>query len=236
MEYLPAGNLLDLLTDDDVSKLPIPLRHKFCRDIADGIRFLHGEHDGKRMVHGDLKLENILLSGNLVCKIADLGSAQISTITGLTSITNSSHATGHTAMYAAPEKLANALMESTRAADLYSFGVIVELILTRKSVRTTEPIASVLEDLKGNEDERNCKIIDLLGDLHVRACENDPKDRPTIAEVHIQLQSLDTPPDVLSACVTQVLEDYSIETVDSHATFTKPLKAISMPRIYGRGR
>lgn len=237
MEYMPGGNLFDLITDDEVLNLPILLRHQFCKDIADGIRFLHGNHDGKRMIHGDLKLENILLTRNLVCKIADLGSAAISTITGLSSISTNAHSTGHTPMYAAPEMMGSSFSRGSKSSDMFSFGVIIELILSRSSVRTPpDALEGMLNELKEEQDQRSCSIIDSLGSMVTNLCRVDPDERLTITAAQAQLNSADVPsPDEVSACVADVLKSYAILDVDSSEDFDKPLECISMPTIQGRG-
>ena len=124
-EYMQGGSLYDLVTDDEVIDLPYLLRHQFCKEIAEGLKFLHATQQGKRLVHGDIKLENVLLTRNLVCKIGDLGSSRLTTITGLSSISDVS---GFTPRYAAPELLKGRGMslatKSSKASDMFSYGMM----------------------------------------------------------------------------------------------------------------
>ena len=74
MEYARCGNLDSLLherKDLDISWL---LRLKFLMEIITGVIHLHSY---KKLEHGDLKPQNILLSDQLQVKIADLGSARL---------------------------------------------------------------------------------------------------------------------------------------------------------------
>jgi len=183
-----------------------------------------------------LKLENILLTKNLICKIADLGSAEISTITGLSSISSHAHPTGHTPMYAAPELQLSSFSTATKASDMFSFGVIVELILSRSNIRTApNTLDGIITELKAEQSQRNCAIIDTLGSIVNRLCCTDPKDRPSITDIQTDLNSVNAPsPDEVSGLVTDVLKNYTVSENDSSEEFNKPLGSISMPNIQGR--
>ncbi|CAK8681975.1 unnamed protein product [Clavelina lepadiformis] len=80
MEYFPAGNLKVILLDEDIVLGPL-LRARFGAEIANGLAFIHNLFDDKRLLHGDIKPENILLTEDLHCKIGDFGTAQLSNYT-----------------------------------------------------------------------------------------------------------------------------------------------------------
>jgi len=104
MECMSGGNLQLLLIDDDVV-LRMNLRLGMSSEIANGISFLRNFSEEHRLVHGDLKPDNILLTSNLNCKIADFGGAKVVKYTmSSTTETEATHGQMSKA-YAAPELL-----------------------------------------------------------------------------------------------------------------------------------
>eukprot|EP00039_Didymoeca_costata_P026921 m.16986 g.16986 ORF g.16986 m.16986 type:complete len:1197 (+) comp5863_c0_seq1:197-3787(+) len=72
-EYMARGSLRLVLGDNAQYKvLTWDQRLQFCVDIAAGMAFLHSRRPP--MLHRDLKSDNVLLDGSLVCKVADFGS------------------------------------------------------------------------------------------------------------------------------------------------------------------
>ncbi|KZS98862.1 kinase-like protein [Sistotremastrum niveocremeum HHB9708] len=67
--YCPAGSLFDILHR---SSAPMPQDDAgmMFRQIVRGLRYLHEE---RRLVHGDIKLENVLVDESGVCRISDFG-------------------------------------------------------------------------------------------------------------------------------------------------------------------
>ena len=68
--YCPAGSLFDILKRDGRPALPQDDAGMMLRQIVRGIRYLH---ECAGLVHGDLKLENVLVDEMGVCRIADFG-------------------------------------------------------------------------------------------------------------------------------------------------------------------
>ena len=71
MEYMPRGSLKIVLRQ----KEQIPLRQKLemaCQ-IASGMRKLHAH----RMIHRDIRPDNILIAENYTAKIGDMGLARV---------------------------------------------------------------------------------------------------------------------------------------------------------------
>ena len=71
--YCPAGSLFDILKRDGRPALPQDDVGMILRQVVRGIRYLH---ESARLVHGDLKLENVLVDEMGVCRIADFGLSQ----------------------------------------------------------------------------------------------------------------------------------------------------------------
>ncbi|KAI0049461.1 kinase-like protein [Auriscalpium vulgare] len=73
MLLCPAGSLFDILSRDGRPALPHDDVGMMFRQVVRGLRYLH-EQAG--IVHGDMKLENVLVDESGVCRIADFGMAR----------------------------------------------------------------------------------------------------------------------------------------------------------------
>ncbi|KAI0671191.1 kinase-like protein [Trametes maxima] len=71
--YCPAGSLFDILKRDGRPALPQDDAGMMFRQVVRGLRYMH---ESAGFVHGDLKLENVLVDEMGVCKIGDFGMAR----------------------------------------------------------------------------------------------------------------------------------------------------------------
>ncbi|KAH8078386.1 kinase-like domain-containing protein, partial [Cristinia sonorae] len=71
--YCPAGSLFDILKRDGRPALPQDDAGMMFRQVVRGLRYLH---ESAGIVHGDMKLENVLVDEMGVCKIGDFGMAR----------------------------------------------------------------------------------------------------------------------------------------------------------------
>ena len=120
MELMPKGSLYDLLHSNQ--ELPWAIRYQIALDAAWGLKDLH-EY---KILHRDLKSLNILLDDRLRAKLADFGLAKVKNETS----SQSSVAKG-TVLWMAPE-LFDDEPKMTTASDIYSFGMVLWELLTRK--------------------------------------------------------------------------------------------------------
>ncbi|KEH28333.1 LRR receptor-like kinase [Medicago truncatula] len=136
-EFMKNGSLHDILHE----KKPPPLftwsdRLKIVVGIAEGLAYLHNDCDTP-IVHRDIKPKNILIDDNLEPIIADFGTVLYRKLSedsyghSETRKMRSSIVVG-TPGYIAPEN-AYAIVQS-RKSDVYSYGVILLEIITRKKV------------------------------------------------------------------------------------------------------
>mgnify|MGYP003702439169 CR=1 FL=1 len=114
-EYVPNGSLHDRLWSKcGIPQLPWKIRARIVAEISSALFFLHSCKP-QMIVHGDLKLENILLDANLHCKIADCGISQLFM---------------EDAKDADPEYRRSKPL--TPKSDIYSFGIVILQLLTGK--------------------------------------------------------------------------------------------------------
>ncbi len=116
MEYLPGGNLADMVTR--TGPLPWPVALGYGAQLADALAAAHDVG----FLHRDVKPENSLIDRFGHAKLADFGIAAITTGTRT--------ATGivtATVIHAAPEVLAG--QRATPASDLYSLGSTLHTLL-----------------------------------------------------------------------------------------------------------
>ncbi|KAG4098102.1 Pkinase-domain-containing protein [Neocallimastix lanati (nom. inval.)] len=71
LEYISGGDLYDLVTSQDFSKLQINDKKRIFNQISKAVQYLHENH----ICHADLKLENILIDKNRNIKLTDFNLA-----------------------------------------------------------------------------------------------------------------------------------------------------------------
>ncbi|KAH1071575.1 hypothetical protein AAZX31_03G221100 [Glycine max] len=123
-ELSPLGNLGSLLHGPNKNKLDWSKRHKIIMGIADGLLYLH-EICQRRIIHRDIKGENILLTENFEPQICDFGLAKW--LPELCTHRNVSKFEG-TMGYLAPEYFMHGIV--SEKTDIYSFGVLLLEIIT----------------------------------------------------------------------------------------------------------
>lgn len=132
MEYVPGKTLLQRVGDED-SPRPVSLEEvlRWLRDIADALAYLHVQDPP--CVHGDLKLDNVLLDGDNV-RLLDFGQSR--TIEDRFVETNGVGAWP----YLAPEVMGRSTDGRGQrfvSSDIYAFGVIAYRFLTGRFSRRT---------------------------------------------------------------------------------------------------
>lgn len=130
-EYLENGSLEDRLKCKNNSP-PIPwqTRINIASDLCMVLSFLHSIRPHS-VVHGDLKLGNILLDSNFSCKLSDFGTClSPSFLENLTLLreTASSDGPDSTTSHIDPHFLATG--ELSPKSDIYSFGIVLLKLLT----------------------------------------------------------------------------------------------------------
>ncbi|XVF66638.1 hypothetical protein PTKIN_Ptkin10aG0052900 [Pterospermum kingtungense] len=112
VEYLPGGTLKQYLIRNRRKKLAFKVVVQLALDLSRGLSYLHS----RKIVHRDVKTENMLLDAHRNLKIADFGVARVEA-------QNPRDMTGETGTlgYMAPEVLDG--KPYNRRCDVYSFGI-----------------------------------------------------------------------------------------------------------------
>uniref|UniRef100_A0A7N0SZ70 RING-type E3 ubiquitin transferase n=1 Tax=Kalanchoe fedtschenkoi TaxID=63787 RepID=A0A7N0SZ70_KALFE len=132
-EYLPNGSLEDRLKcKDNSSPLSWQTRIRIAAELCSVLVFLHSSKS-HCIVHGDLKPSNILLDANFISKLSDFGICRAITPHQAPSVEPAaSYITQPkgTFAYMDPEFIMTG--ELTPYSDIYSFGIILLMLLTGK--------------------------------------------------------------------------------------------------------
>uniref|UniRef100_A0A8C8DT82 Receptor (TNFRSF)-interacting serine-threonine kinase 1, like n=1 Tax=Oryzias sinensis TaxID=183150 RepID=A0A8C8DT82_9TELE len=191
LELLPRGNLLVML---ETVKVPISIKGRIILEVLEGMIYL----TEKRVIHKDIKPENILVDKDFHIKIADLGLATCQTWSKLTKEesrrksrsgqTSGARGAG-TLSYMAPEHLRSIHTPSTEKSDVYSFGIVVWVILTGEepyaNARSEDQISRCVRD--GDRPAEDLIPEDTPSEvvqLMKRCWSDNPEERPSFKEAY----------------------------------------------------
>jgi class 3 adenylate cyclase len=180
MEYMDNGSLYDLLHNETMAiegEYILPI----LRDIVQGVRFLHAATP--KVIHGDLKAQNILVDGKFRSKVADFGLSQKKCV----------GATG-TPFWMAPELLTGESPNSS-STDVYSFGIILYELYSRKDPYEGEDAMEVLKQVadplinKRPPTPMSCPPE--IQALMTECLSGEPERRPSFRDMDMRLKSYD---------------------------------------------
>ncbi|KAJ4839331.1 hypothetical protein Tsubulata_029966 [Turnera subulata] len=220
-EYLPNDSLQKFIASADAKNhfLGWERLHRIALGIAKGIEYLHQGCD-QRILHFDIKPQNILLDNDFNPKISDFGLAKLcSKDKSAVSMTTARGTIG----YIAPEVFSRNFGNVSYKSDVYSFGMLVlEMVGGRKIVDDTagdgeqiyfpEWIYNLLdegEDLRVHiEEEGDAKIAKKLAVVGLWCIQWNPGERPSMKTVVQMLEgggeNLEKPPNPFgSSAATQ---------------------------------
>ena len=177
-EFIHHGNLYHLLHQND-KELSWLFRWRCAIDIAKGMNFLHTTTPP--IIHRNLKTPNILISNinekePVLAKVTDFGLSQ-----ALASTTQGR--AGANPVWLAPEILRNE--EYTEKADVYSYGVVLWEIVSRKDffgeIKNTSMIESKI--LKGERPPIPDNIPQIFKNVISGCWASESDDRPSFQQI-----------------------------------------------------
>ncbi|KAG0460112.1 hypothetical protein HPP92_023240 [Vanilla planifolia] len=183
VEFLPGGTLKQYLIKHYHRKLPYKVVIQLALDLARGLSYLHS----KKIVHRDVKTENMLLTVSGAVKIADFGVARVEA-------QNPKDMTGETGTlgYMAPEVLEG--KPYNRKCDVYSFGICLWEIyacdMPYFNLTFTEVSYGVVRQNLRPEIPRCCP--NSLASIMKKCWDGHPEKRPEMEEIVVLLDAIDT--------------------------------------------
>ncbi len=173
MEYVAGGSLRERLRAGPV---PVAEAVRIVGQIAEALQVLHGQ----RIVHGDVKPDNVLLDPAGGAKLVDFGIAHLATTTGAITPERLSGTTP----YLAPEQVEHG--RTDQRSDIYALGLLAYELLagrpafpgdtwiavaTQRLARAPEPLSHLRPDVPAEVDT-----------AIRRALARDPEERPPSAD------------------------------------------------------
>jgi tRNA A-37 threonylcarbamoyl transferase component Bud32 len=184
LEYCDFKTLKSFIQENE-NLLKWKLKLKLLLDVSKGMEYIHF----KKLIHRDLKLENVLITKQLVAKITDFG------ISRKISESNTKTMRVGTALYMAPEVILTNNYD--QKCDIFSFSIIMFQILTKKidiySIGDEEEKKFYQNEEISNKKEKkneNSKIIEMneisnnsnnIANIELRVA-NDKNFRPIISK------------------------------------------------------
>lgn len=205
-EFMKNGSLGDLLFKSE-ERVNWSERRRIALEIANGLHYLHDECE-TRIIHCDIKPQNILMDESRTAKISDFGLSKLLKPDQTRTYTMARGTRG----YAAPE-WHNNNAPITSKADVYSFGVmLLEIICCRKkvdaSLRDEEVVlvdwvyqcyrAGELQLLKSAELDASMEEFEKMVKIGLWCVEPESSLRPAMKQVISMMEGIVVTPPPLS--------------------------------------
>lgn len=169
-EYIAGGQMLDyIITHGSVKETQA---RRFARSIASALDYCHRNS----IVHRDLKIENILIADGGDVKIIDFGLSNLFRRDNLLKTFCGS-------LYFAAPELLNALPYVGPEVDVWSFGVVLYVLVCGKVPFEDKSMAALHAKIKRGEVDYPTWLSPLCTDLLSRMLVVSPSERATMREV-----------------------------------------------------
>lgn len=176
MEFMEGGPVLTREALEKRERLPESLALQYFRDMIKALDYLHGN----KVVHGDLKPENVLMAASGEVKLSDFGCSKV-------------FATGNeylercngTPAFLAPEMMKPNTRYRGRPTDVYALGACLYTLLFGR-IPFSAPNLYKLFQVVQNDPVKyppDVPISDALKDLLMRMLTKNPRERITLSEL-----------------------------------------------------
>lgn len=183
MEYIEGLTLSEFIQRNHPLDVDIILN--FINQIINGIKHAHDT----KIVHRDIKPQNILVDKNQTLKILDFGIAKA---LSETTMTETNHVLG-TVQYLSPEQARGDITDN--GTDIYSMGVVLYEMLIGKPPFSGETAVSIaikhIQDPMPNVTDERSDIRQALSNVVLKATEKDKMERyQSVREMQNDLETV----------------------------------------------
>lgn len=172
-------------------------RFQLWSDVVEGVLYLHSSHNGRSLVHGDLKPSNVLIDDEERARICDFGLTRIILDTGERSNLTTTSVHAGTARYLAHELAApneERPLDPTKESDIWALGCLgLELVFLREPYanctgKNNNQIYKAIRDGISPPETMSIKdktpeFVKEFWRLLERCWRENPRHRPTISEL-----------------------------------------------------
>ncbi|XP_010478860.1 PREDICTED: LEAF RUST 10 DISEASE-RESISTANCE LOCUS RECEPTOR-LIKE PROTEIN KINASE-like 2.4 [Camelina sativa] len=238
-EFVPNGSLDKFISQKMSEKMEWKTLFNIAVGVSHGLEYLHNRCIS-RIVHFDIKPQNILIAGDSCPKISDFGLAKL--CKNNESIMSMLEARG-TAGYIAPEVFSKTFGAVSHKSDVYSYGMVVlEMIGARsiemndgsnntsmyfpdwiyKDLEKGENMSFLADQITDKEDEKIVKKMVLVG---LWCIQTNPFDRPPVSKVvemlEGSLEALQIPPKPLLSLPAVTIHN-TVDAIQETPSFSRP--------------
>ncbi|CAE5963653.1 unnamed protein product [Arabidopsis arenosa] len=240
-EFMPNGSLDKFISEKMSAKMEWKTLYNIAVGVSHGLEYLHS-HCVSRIVHFDIKPQNILMDGDFCPKISDFGLAKL--CKNNESIMSMLHARG-TVGYIAPEVFSQSFGGVSHKSDVYSYGMVVLEMIGARNIERAQNAGSnntsmyfpdwIYQDLEKGEmmsfladqitEEEDEKIVKKMVLVGLWCIQTNPYDRPPMSKVvemlEGSLEALQIPPKPL-LCLPAVTIPITVYDIQETSSFLKP--------------
>ncbi|CAG8654655.1 8684_t:CDS:2, partial [Scutellospora calospora] len=187
-EFCPGGTLLDFVRKNSKGEhkgLDEDDARNIFLQIAEGVRYLHND---MKLVHKDIKLDNILLDKDDTWKLCDFGLTEFQNdANGFGNLSSLEEEAGGSLAYCAPEQTRSKAPLKDPAVDIWSLGVVLYALVVNHLPFVDDFAPRLqLKIMNGRYDESalsEAGVSDDLKDLLKQIFKTNPAQRISINQV-----------------------------------------------------
>ena len=165
MEAIEGPSLRDIIKETPPTTFDLDIVASIATAVANALDFAHAN----KVLHLDVKPDNVLVTPNGTAKVTDFGIAQLLDAAGL------AHAVGGTIGYMPPEQLRQEALDES--CDVFAFAVVVNEMLTGKNPFKSKSVEGSLKAIEAQRGDLPSAVRDdvdeAIDDVLARAMDAD---------------------------------------------------------------
>uniref|UniRef100_A0A8C5TG94 Ankyrin repeat and kinase domain containing 1 n=1 Tax=Malurus cyaneus samueli TaxID=2593467 RepID=A0A8C5TG94_9PASS len=227
MEYMARGSLEKILP---THRMSWQLKFRVIHEMGLAMNFLHSM--SPPLLHLDLKPGNVLLDGNMHVKISDFGLSRWMEQSSRMQYIESSALRG-TLSYIPPEMFLQNSKPPGIKYDVYSFGIVIwEVLMQKKPYAGANMMAIIVKVAAGKRPGLELVRDDWPGECHQmmdlmkRCWDQDPKQRPSFADIPVET-------DVLLALIQSLVLEPENERLVRKMSHKPAISRSQQPLLFG---